>query len=121
MKEGKRFLLILSGAVVLILLVYFLIVYVLPGQSSLAEPLAKCLQSKNVTMYGAYWCSHCQNEKKMFGQYFSYINYVECEGASGNPEVCMAAGVQGYPTWKINGNTYSGEKSLLELKELSGC
>ena len=33
---------------------------------------------KKLTMYGAYWCSHCQAEKKLFGDSFKYVPYVEC-------------------------------------------
>ena len=29
-------------------------------------------------MYGAYWCPHCQAQKKVFGESFQYVPYVEC-------------------------------------------
>ena len=58
--------------------------------------LARCLADKGVTMYGAEWCSHCQNQKNMFGEAFKLIPYVECPK---NPAQCLAAGVRGYPTW----------------------
>ncbi len=37
------------------------------------DDFAKCLSEKGVTMYGAAWCSHCQNTKKTFGQSFQYV------------------------------------------------
>ncbi|MEK7089329.1 MAG: hypothetical protein AAB920_00745, partial [Patescibacteria group bacterium] len=43
-----------------------------------AVALAQCLASKKVTMYGTYWCSHCQNQKALFGDAFKYVPYVEC-------------------------------------------
>ena len=87
------------------------------------EEIAKCLTEKGAKMYGAYWCGHCQNQKKMFGEDFQYVDYVECDsnGENANPQTCYEAGIKGYPTWIINGNQYSGEQSLDKLKELGGC
>ena len=30
--------------------------------------LAQCLTEKEVIMYGTEWCSHCKNQKAMFGE-----------------------------------------------------
>jgi glutaredoxin len=120
MKESKTFLLVLLGAILLMLGIYLISAHS-ARQNYDIESLAKCLHEKNTTMYGAYWCPHCQNEKRFFGQYFSYIDYIECEGADGSPQKCLAEGVQGYPTWKIEGRFYAGEKSISELKKISGC
>jgi len=35
------------------------------------DAFAKCLASRQVTMYGLYWCEHCAEQKKMFGLHFS--------------------------------------------------
>ena len=56
-------------------------------------------------MYGAEWCSHCKNQKKLFGNSFQYVNYVDCDK---NSKECKEAGISGYPTWKVNGQNYSG-------------
>lgn len=64
--------------------------------------LAKCLTEKGVKMYGAFWCGHCQNQKKAFGSSFQYINYQECtiDGKQNSfAQVCQDAGIEGYPTW----------------------
>ena len=71
------------------------------------DAFAQCLADKSVTMYGTEWCSHCKNQKKLFGSSFQYINYVDCDK---NQQECSSAGVQGYPTWKINGQNYPGEQ-----------
>lgn len=81
------------------------------------DSLALCLSDKAV-MYGASWCPHCQNQKAMFGDSWSSINYVECTEQA---DKCDKAGVKGYPTWIILGKSYSGEKSLSELAQLAGC
>jgi len=97
------------------------------------EALARCLADKQVTMYGAKWCSHCQAQKKLFGKYFSLVPYMECPD---NIAKCVALGVEGYPTWifpsldntatssetiKNPENKLSGEQSLEKLAEKSKC
>lgn len=86
------------------------------------DNFTKCLTEKNVTMYGSLECSHCQNQKKMFGSSIKYVNYVECGPLSGpiNNE-CINAGVRAFPTWSIDGKLYEGEKSIQELGSLTGC
>lgn len=80
--------------------------------------LAKCLTEKGVKMYGAEWCGHCQNQKKMFGEAFQFVNYIDCDK---NVQACDEAAVRGYPTWLINGQKYEGEQTLEELASAAGC
>lgn len=82
------------------------------------DKFAQCLTNANLTMYGTDWCTHCQNQKKLFGKSFKYINFINCDTKS---EICKVEGITGYPTWKINGTSYPGEKSFLELSQLTGC
>ena len=80
---------------------------------------AKCITSKNVTMYGAVWCSHCLNEKKAFGEAFKFIQYVECPD---NIKLCTDKGINGYPTWVDGfGKKYEGEQGLAGLAKITGC
>ena len=75
-------------------------------------------------MYGAYWCPHCQNQKKLFGKSFKYIHYVECDprGDNANPDLCKTKGVESYPMWEFSeGSFASGEQSLNSLAARSGC
>ena len=89
------------------------------GPQGMYDSFAKCLAEKKVTMYGAYWCSHCQNEKRNFGSSFQYVPYVEC---TQEVELCRAKGVAGYPTWITeDGKKYEGEQGLNRLAEISGC
>jgi hypothetical protein len=81
------------------------------------DDFAKCLSAKNAVMYGASWCSHCQNEKKAFGSSWQYVHYVEC---AENPQVCLDAGVQGFPTWVLSGDQkFPGEQNRDGFKKLS--
>ncbi|TSA45830.1 hypothetical protein D4R51_01150 [bacterium] len=113
---------ILVGILALILAAVILIV-VFAGGSAKPNPamdaFAQCLASKNITMYGAYSCVHCQNEKKAFGSSFKYVPYVECTQETAK---CTAAGIQGFPTWVFpDGKKLVGEQGIYKLSEESGC
>ncbi len=83
------------------------------------EAFARCLAKKGVTMYGAYWCPHCQAQKEDFGGAFQYVPYVECTEET---QKCLAEKINGYPTWVFpNGVRLEGEKSLTDLAAASGC
>ena len=85
--------------------------------------LARHLSELGATMYGAYWCPHCDRQKNLFGQEaFALINYVECdpEGPNAQPSQCKAANIKSYPTWQIEGETYRGTIPLAQLAEISG-
>lgn len=87
--------------------------------------LAQCLTDQGVKMYGAYWCPHCQKQKKLFGKAFSKVDYVEC-AVPGNPQsqvpACKDAGITGYPTWVFpSGDRLSGEQPLADLAAKASC
>lgn len=83
------------------------------------ETFAQCLASKNITMYGAKWCSHCQKQKADFGASFKYVPYVECPE---DTKKCLDLGIQGYPTWIFpDGKKLGGYQELEKLSEASGC
>lgn len=85
--------------------------------------LAKHLTNVGAKMYGAYWCPHCIDQKKLFGQEaVAQMPYVECDpsGANSQAAICQSKGIKGYPTWEINGQQVSGTQSLDQLAQLSG-
>ncbi len=90
-----------------------------PGDSK-EVTLAKCLAKQKITMYGAAWCTHCQDQKKAFGQEaFQYIPYIECPA---NVQLCISKQVSGYPTWlKTDGSKMEGFTELSKLATWSGC
>eukprot|EP00747_Dinoflagellata_sp_TGD_P218185 gnl/TRDRNA2_/TRDRNA2_90476_c0_seq1.p1 gnl/TRDRNA2_/TRDRNA2_90476_c0~~gnl/TRDRNA2_/TRDRNA2_90476_c0_seq1.p1 ORF type:complete len:211 (+),score=48.91 gnl/TRDRNA2_/TRDRNA2_90476_c0_seq1:1-633(+) len=95
---------------------------VFSSSSAKALSLAKHLKSIGATMYGAYWCSHCYNQKKILGkEAMSIVEYVECDPSSkGNKsKFCEDKKLDGYPTWEINGQLYGGEQSLAQLAMVS--
>jgi uncharacterized membrane protein len=94
--------------------------------SSRALAIGKRLQALDAKMYGAYWCSHCNNQKQELGVQVAkeekMFAYVECDkqGVDSQYSTCKALKdkVPGYPTWEIAGKYYPGEKSLEELESL---
>ena len=82
--------------------------------------LAQCLTQKGFSMYGAAWCTHCQDEKAAFGESFKLINYVECPD---NQALCNSKGVLAYPTWlsSTTATKLEGFQPLTKLTEVSGC
>lgn len=85
---------------------------------------AKCLTEKGVVMYGAYWCPHCANQKKFWGDDFQFIKYQECDdkGANGNHKLCIEQGVTQYPTWFFPGQgNLVGEQQPWDLAKIGNC
>ncbi|HIH18117.1 MAG TPA: hypothetical protein HA282_03090 [Nanoarchaeota archaeon] len=104
--------------------------------------LATCLADKGVKEYGAFWCPHCADQKKMFGKAYDIILergvYVECDprcvpdaggrlptackGQRANVDECLIKGVDGYPTWILpEGKRLEGTQSLETLARVAGC
>eukprot|EP00741_Cyanophora_paradoxa_P010737 tig00020538_g10379.t1 len=91
--------------------------------SPAALALASHLQRLGARFYGAFWCTHCAEQKALLGpEAFAMLDYVECDARvqNGVPATCKERGVKGYPTWEINGELYPGIKSLEQLAEISG-
>jgi len=92
--------------------------------SSQYNNFAKCLTDKGVKFYGAFWCSHCNNQKTMLGTSMQYVDYIECStpDGQGQTQVCLDANIDSYPTWEFSGGSrIKGEMALLQLSQKSGC
>lgn len=88
------------------------------------DAFATCLKETGTKFYGAFWCPHCQQQKKMFGSSAKKLPYIECSTANGQGmlDVCKNAGVDSYPTWEFpDGSRVSGEQSLETLSQKSSC
>lgn len=88
------------------------------------DDFAKCLKDKGAVFYGAFWCSHCQNQKRLFEGSDKFLNYVECSTPNGREQlqICKDKDIQSYPTWEfVNGASASGELSLKDLSDKTGC
>lgn len=115
-KAKKTVIALVVLALIIAFVIYIKIKLNQPGQY---DDFAKCLTEKGVKMYGAYWCSHCKDQKRAFGTSFKYVNYIEC---TQKQDECNKAGVKNYPTWVFPGDQIiEGEKSLDKISQLSGC
>lgn len=88
------------------------------GGTGELDAFATCLSEEGAIFYGTEWCGFCQQQKAMFGNSMRNINFIDCDQ---NRNLCMSEGITGYPTWKINGQAYSGVQQLTRLSELTGC
>ncbi len=121
----KNMILIIAALIIVVLAFAFfkdkIVAKALPASDM--DTFAKCLTAKGATFYGASWCGHCANQKKMFGDSFKNVNYIECAtpDGQGQTDACKFAGITGYPTWDISGERMSGEIPLETLSEKTGC
>ncbi|MGL5032352.1 MAG: vitamin K epoxide reductase family protein [Microcystaceae cyanobacterium] len=84
--------------------------------------LAKYLTKSGAKMYSAFWCPHCYEQKQLFGkEAMKEVNAIECDPKGKNPktEACVAAKIQSFPSWEINGKIISGVKLPEELGKLT--
>lgn len=75
----------------------------------------------NFVMYYADWCGHCKTTKPEFKKLMDAYNGKKINGKSVKiemvnsdvePERVKAAGVEGYPTIKLDGKMYSGGRTF---------
>jgi thiol-disulfide isomerase/thioredoxin len=122
----KNSTIVVAGAAILLLVGVMFYMSSAP-KTGVAAPLdgfAQCLQSKGVKFFGAFWCPHCQAQKRLFGSSVSKLPYIECSTPDGNGQtaICKENGIQSYPTWVYaDGSTSTGEQSLDTLAGKSGC
>ena len=120
-KPKSRQLVIVAGILILFAIAFSIGRYY---RNHKYDSFAECLTSKQVKMYGLYWCPHCADQKAMFGGAFRHVSYVECaiKGSKELAPECKAAGVKLFPSWQFGTNP--PEPSVLSLKNLSdrtGC
>ena len=122
-KDAKIFL--ISSLIVAVAIVG-VVVFSIKGNSGPGQldNFATCLKNSGATFYGAFWCPHCQAEKKLFGNSAKLLPYVECstlDGSSQN-QVCSSKLIESYPTWIFaDGSRLTGEIPLDQLAAKTGC
>ena len=88
------------------------------------DQFATCIADSGTKFYGAFWCPHCQAQKKLFGKSAKLLPYIECSTSDsrGVLKVCTDANVKGYPTWEFpDGSRLTGEVALKTLAEKTSC
>ena len=75
-----------------------------------------------ISLCTAYWCPHCNDQKQLFGKKaVEKLIIVECakDGKDNQYKLCQEKGIEGFPSWEINNQIYSGTRSLNELAEMT--
>lgn len=127
--ENNKIKIFISVIVVLILGVLLTVVTQTGKTGSVSDgkydTFAQCLNDEGAIFYGAFWCSHCQAQKKLFGSSQKLLNYIECStpDASGQVQICKDKKIEGYPTWEFadGSRPFSGEATLEQLAEKTSC
>ncbi len=93
------------------------------AQITLEDNFAACLTRRGTRMYGAFWCSHCDTQKKLFGNAWKQIEYIECSKPDRTQNaLCTKAGIKSYPTWEFqDGTRVLGVQSFATLELKTGC
>ena len=93
---------------------------ILPGKY---DTLAKCLGDRGAKFYGAFWCPHCQEQKRMFGNSAKLLPYFECSNPDKSQnQACNDKQIKQYPTWEFaDGSRMGGEQKPEVLAEKAGC
>ena len=84
---------------------------------------AKFLKENNIVMYSAYWCPHCHDQKQLFGkQAVKELTVIECaqDGKNNQYELCQTKNINGFPSWEINDEIYTGTRDLNDLVIMTG-
>ncbi len=84
---------------------------------------AKFLSDNNVKMFSAYWCPHCHDQKQLFGKKaVKNLTVIECaqDGKNNQYKLCREKQIEGFPSWEINGEIYSGVQDLNDLAIITG-
>jgi hypothetical protein len=106
------------------LVIFLLSIFIVGCSSANYDTFAACISKSGATFYGAFWCPHCQNQKKMFGGSADLLPYVECSTPDGKAQTqeCIDKSIEGYPTWEFaDRSRLRGEVSLETLSEKTGC
>jgi len=95
-----------------------------PSGSGIYDAFAQCITDSGAKFYGAFWCPHCQDQKKEFGDSAHLLPYVECSTSDsvGQTQECKDKGITGYPTWIFkDGSELSGKVEMKTLAEKTAC
>jgi len=119
----KKILYIIVGLLFVVGVVWLIVT---PGKPSKLDGFAKCIKDSGAKFYGAFWCSHCQAQKALFGKSVKYLPYIECStpDGQGQLQVCKDAEITTYPTWQFGESTTTRVIGGIELEKLAsstGC
>ena len=120
----------LYGALVIALVVVLVLVRNSAGEreatatvGSVYDTFAQCISDSGAKFYGAWWCSHCKDQKELFKN-SKQLPYIECTTPDGKSvlSVCLDENIEGFPTWVFaDGSRLSGQQTFEKLAEKTRC
>lgn len=124
MKLTSKHYLIFFGVILIGGLVLTQIAKQQPTEPGKYDTLAQCINDSGAKFYGAFWCPHCNDQKRLFGNSQRLLPYVECStpDSQGQTAVCSEAGIESYPTWELgDGSRLPGVQTPADLAAATGC
>ena len=94
------------------------------NKPSVYSEFAQCIADSGAKFYGAFWCTHCQSQKKMFGSAAKLLPYIECSTPDAKSlfPICTEKKIESFPTWDFaDGSRQTGEMQLSALAEKTKC
>ena len=126
-KKRSNTLYYVIGLIVVVIVAFILFSNKEAGPGKYDE-LAQCIVESGAKLYSAWWCPHCSDQKKAFGNSFKILDeggvHVECSpgGIKYFSEFCKSQGVSGTPTWMFpDGTKQSGKLSLEVIAQKTNC
>ena len=112
----------IAVAVIIAGLIYWS--YYEANKPSKYDGFAQCIADSGAKFYGAFWCSHCQSQKKMFESAAKLLPYIECSTPDGKSilPICAEKKIESFPTWDFSdGSRQTGEMHLSALAGKTKC
>jgi len=109
-KEILIFIIIITAVISIILLINFV-----RGNGNHDDELMQCI-SQNTKLIVSPTCGACAHQKQILNDYSELFELINI-----NQNLATQYNIRGVPTWIINEQTYTGVRSIEQLKELTGC
>ena len=110
--------------VVVLVAVFGGIIFFLSGTSVIKfnkekeqKEIIECLLSSNVKLYIASDCNYCIEQKKIFGEYFLEVNYIDCKSNNDWSDICKEQKINSVPTWVFPSNLKSIKEKIILCSE----
>ncbi len=113
----KKKMRVITTIIIIAVIVLSIFIITSKPETKTTKEIAKCIGEKSI-LYTQLGCSACKSQEEMFGENYQYLNTIDCFY---DTQTCIDEGVQGTPTWEINGEKHLGTKSVEKLMELTNC
>jgi hypothetical protein len=117
-RRRRQRLLVTWCIVIAALFILVVVVWQLWPRPAVYAQFAQCLRASGATLYGSDTCSHCIEQKGLFGAAFKDVAWVSCDYTRS----CEEQNITLYPTWVFaDGSRLVGGQTLDTLSERTGC